>query len=379
MKLKNLSDFVNKYKNQKNINIFLRCDLNITENDLSRIDMSIPTINKLLNCKFINKVVICSHLGRPKYREPELSLKNRVLKELESKIKRKIKFIDYDRSLKFPDFYKSDNKIFLLENIRFFDGELNNSEELSRSLSSMCDVFINDAFGASHRKHSSVYGISFLMDSYAGSLMSKELSALTQINSESNGKSALIIGGAKIEDKSGILVNLLEKVDKVIIGGGMIANFLTMNLDNKMRKIFLNNRNKIYLPEDLLVSENFSEHSDKKTINSINYDDSQIIVDIGKKSINSISKLLKDIKVVLWNGSMGVFEWEQCNMGTRSLINLLKERNLKTYAGGGSTIEAINKFDHKSSFEHVSSGGGAFLELLEKGALPGMENLVKNE
>ena len=112
---------------------------------------------------------------------------------------------------------------------------------------------------------------------------------------------------------------------------------------------------------------------------SINYDDSQIIVDIGKKSINSISKLLKDIKVVLWNGSMGVFEWEQCNMGTRSLINLLKERNLKTYAGGGSTIEAINKFDHKSSFEHVSSGGGAFLELLEKGTLPGMENLVKNE
>ena len=141
--------------------------------------------------------------------------------------------------MKFPDFYKSDNKIFLLENIRFFDGELNNSEELSRSLSSMCNVFINDAFGASHRKHSSVYGISFLMDSYAGNLMSKELSALTQINSESNGKSALIIGGAKIEDKSGILVNLLEKVDKVIIGGGMIANFLTMNLDNKMKKFFL--------------------------------------------------------------------------------------------------------------------------------------------
>ena len=374
MKLKTLSDFKNKYRNQT-VNIFLRCDLNITENDLSRIEMSIPTIKKLLSYNFVNKIVICSHLGRPKSREVDLSLNNKVHKYLEIKLEREISFIDYKENLNFSEFFSSKDKIFLLENIRFFDGELNNSKLLSRALSSMCDVFINDAFGASHRKHSSVYGVSFLMDSYAGELMLKELSTITKINSTSSGKSVLIIGGAKIEDKSGILVNLIEKVDKIIIGGGMIANFLTKNLDKKLKEIYHTNKEKFYIPEDLLVSKNFSENSKKNIIHVSDYNDSLKIVDIGFKSIKSISELLKNIEIAIWNGSMGVFEWEQCSMGTKSLINLLKENNIKTYAGGGSTIEAINKFDHKSSFEHVSSGGGAFLELLEKETLPGIENL----
>ena len=376
MKLKTLSDFKNKYSNQK-VNIFLRCDLNITENDLSRIEMSIPTIKKLLSYNFVNKIVICSHLGRPKSREVELSLNNKVHKYLEMKLEREISFIDYKKNLNFSEFFSSKDKVFLLENIRFFDGELNNSKLLSRALSSMCDVFINDAFGASHRKHSSVYGVSFLMDSYAGELMLKELSTITKINSTSSGKSVLIIGGAKIEDKSGILVNLIEKVDKIIIGGGMIANFLTKNLDKKLKEIYQTNKEKFYIPEDLLVSKNFSENSEKNIIHVSDYNDSLKIVDIGFKSIKSISELLKNIEIAIWNGSMGVFEWEQCSMGTKSLINLLKENNIKTYAGGGSTIEAINKFDHKSSFEHVSSGGGAFLELLEKETLPGIENLYE--
>tara|TARA_Y100001970_G_scaffold28521_1_gene34957 strand:- start:4409 stop:5062 length:654 start_codon:yes stop_codon:yes gene_type:complete len=213
------------------------------------------------------------------------------------------------------------------------------------------------------------------MDSYAGELMLKELSTIAQINSKSSMKTILIIGGAKIADKSGILVNLIEKVDKVIIGGGMIANFLTLNLDKKLKEIYYANEEKFYIPEDLLVSKNFSENSEKNFISASDYNDSLKILDIGFKSINSISKLLKSIQIAIWNGSMGVFEWEQCNMGTKSLINLLKENNIKTYAGGGSTIEAINRFDHKSSFEHVSSGGGAFLELLEKETLPGIENL----
>ena len=160
MKLKTLSDFKNKYRNQT-VNIFLRCDLNITENDLSRIEMSIPTIKKLLSYNFVNKIVICSHLGRPKSREVGLSLYNKVHKYLEMKLEREISFIDYKENLNFSEFFSSKDKIFLLENIRFFDGELNNSKLLSRALSSMCDVFINDAFGASHRKHSSVYGVSF--------------------------------------------------------------------------------------------------------------------------------------------------------------------------------------------------------------------------
>ena len=178
-----------------------------------------------------------------------------------------------------------------------------------------------------------------------------------------------------IEENS--IENLIEKVDKIIIGGGMIANFLTRNLDKKLKEIYQTNKEKFYIPEDLLVTKNFSENSEKNIIHVSDYNDSLKIVDIGFKSIKSISELLKNIEIAIWNGSMGVFEWEQCSMGTKSLINLLKENNIKTYAGGGSTIEAINKFDHKSSFEHVSSGGGAFLELLEKETLPGIENLYE--
>ena len=162
MRLKNLVDIKEKYQS-KSINIFLRCDLNITDNDSSRIDFSVPTIKKLLKFKFVNKVIICSHLGRPKGQESNLSLSKKVLPELEKKIETKIEFLEYEENLKFSNFISSSKKLFLLENIRFFNGEENNDHNLNTILSSFCDVFVNDAFGASHRKHSSVYGISYLV------------------------------------------------------------------------------------------------------------------------------------------------------------------------------------------------------------------------
>jgi len=247
-------------------------------------------------------------------------------------------------------------------------------------LASLCDVYVNDAFGSSHRNHSSVYGISLIMDSYAGTLLKKELLILDSLFLNSSGKLALILGGAKIDDKVGILINLIDKVDKVIVGGGMIANFLTNNLNDQINEIYKKNIEKFYIPEDLLVSEDFSKNSATKTIFSENFDNSLKILDIGEKSLTSIEIILKEMQTVLWNGSMGVFEWEHCNIGTIGLINILSSnKKLKSYAGGGSTIEAINNFGEFSSFEHVSSGGGAFLEMLEKGTLTSIKNLLKDE
>lgn len=379
MNLKDLHDLEKKYNN-RNINVFLRCDLNITENDLSRIYLSIPTIKQLIGFKFINKIIICTHLGRPNLRDNEFSLINRVHPKLEKILDKNIEFIKYDEKLEFESFKKSKNKIFLLENIRFFNGEKENDFQLSSALASLCDVYVNDAFGSSHRNHSSVYGISLIMDSYAGYLLKKEFSILDSLFSTTSGKLVLILGGAKIDDKVGILVNLIDKVEKVIVGGGMIANFLTNNLNDRLNEIYKKNIEKFYIPEDLLVSENFSKNSTTKTIFSENFDDSLKILDIGKKSLSSIEIILKEMETVLWNGSMGVFEWEHCSIGTKGLINILSSnKKLKSYAGGGSTIEAINNFGKFSSFEHVSSGGGAFLEMLEKGILPSIKNLLKDE
>ena len=191
MRLKNLVDIKEKYQG-KSINIFLRCDLNITDNDSSRIDFSVPTIQKLLKFKFVNKVIICSHLGRPKGQESNFSLSKKVLPELEKKIGTKIEFLEYEENLKFSNFISSPNKLFLLENIRFFNGEENNDHNLNAILSSFCDVFVNDAFGASHRKHSSVYGISYLVDSYAGILLEKEYKILEELSNSTKSKSCLL-------------------------------------------------------------------------------------------------------------------------------------------------------------------------------------------
>ena len=379
MRLKNLADIEEKYQ-KKSINIFLRCDLNITENDSSRIDLSAPTIQRLLKYKFVNKVIICSHLGRPKDQECNLSLSKKVLPELEKKIGTKIDFLEYEENLKFSNFISSSNKLFLLENIRFFNGEENNDHNLNVLLSSHCDVFVNDAFGVSHRKHSSVYGVSFLVDSYAGILLENEYKILEELSSSAKSKSVLILGGAKIEDKSGILNNLVNNVDKIIIGGGMISNFLLNKLSDDLKYIYNKNIDKFYIPEDLLVSESLSQNSKTKLISSVEYSGNLKILDIGTKSLKSISKIINNMQIALWNGSMGIFEWEHCSIGTKGLLDILVlNKNLKTYCGGGSTIEAINRFSDKLLFEHVSSGGGAFLEMLEKGILPGMENLFKDE
>ena len=379
MKFYNLNDLKNDSTKDK-ISVFLRCDLNITDTDFTRVDLSLPTINFLLGINTISKIIICTHLGRPEGKfSKKLSVKNQLLPILQKKISNKIQYINLKESTdlnKLNSDFKT-KQIFLLENIRFDDREIVNSPDLVDLIASFSDVYVNDAFGTSHRRHASVYGISKVIKSYAGLLLEKEMQIIKGLFQNKTPNSCLIIGGAKIDDKAEVMMNLITKVDNIIIGGGMVSSFLTNKFPNSVNINLLDsNRDKFIIPEDLVISKEFKRDSQFKIINSSNYDEDMFIVDIGPKSSKKIDLIIQSSKFIVWNGSMGVFEWNGAENGTLNLINSL-ESNIHAvkYAGGGSTIEAINNYGLKHSFTHISSGGGAFLELLESGSLPALENL----
>ncbi|MEC7880677.1 MAG: phosphoglycerate kinase [Chloroflexota bacterium] len=380
MNLFNLDDLKNDYRNV-DINVFLRCDLNITESDYTRIDLSIPTILELLEFNSVKKLIICTHLGRPKGNfDPKLSTKNKIKPYLEKKLKKSIIQLNLNNDNDINSLINDSGRlIYLTENIRFSDGETNNSAELIGKIKSFSDVYVNDAFGASHRKHASVYGISKEIKSYSGRLLEKETEVVDSLgSSESN--TTLILGGAKIEDKAGILSNLIDKTQRVLIGGGMASSFITKDFPKTFNeKIYEENADKFFVPSDVVKVEEFSSKSKTEIVNAELFNKSSFIIDIGPKTIDKYSEIVKGSETVIWNGSMGVFEWKSGCLGTKELIKSIENSKCKAYAGGGSTIEAINAFGVKDSFEHISSGGGAFLELLESGSLVGIDNLIKNE
>tara|TARA_B100001029_G_scaffold179624_1_gene189929 strand:- start:3024 stop:4166 length:1143 start_codon:yes stop_codon:yes gene_type:complete len=380
MKLFNLDDLKNDFKNS-DINVFLRCDLNITENDYTRIDLSVPTINELLELDSVKKLIICTHLGRPERSfDPELSTKNKIKPYLEEKLRKAIIHLnlnddnDIDKLMK-----KSGKSIYLTENIRFYDGETSNGIELINKIKSISDVYVNDAFGASHRMHASVYGISNKIKSYAGRLLEKETEVIDSLGT-SKSNTTLILGGAKIKDKVGILMSLADKVQSILIGGGMVSSFLTEDFPETFnKKVYEDNRDKFFIPIDLVTVKDLSPESKTEKIDSELFNKDTFIIDIGSKTIKKYSKIINKSETVIWNGSMGIFEWESGCLGTKELIKSIMDSKCMTYAGGGSTIESINSFGDKDSFDHISSGGGAFLELLESGSLVGIDNLIKNE
>ena len=380
MNLFNLDDLKNDYENV-DINVFLRCDLNITENDFTRIDLSVPTILELIKFDSVKKLIICTHLGRPKSNfDSKLSTKNIIKPYLEKKLKKSIIHLDINDDNNINKLKNNSEKlIYLTENIRFYKGETNNSKALVDKIKSIADVYVNDAFGASHRKHASVYGISNEIKSYSGRLLEKETEVVDSLGN-SNSNTTLILGGAKIEDKAGILSNLVDKTQRILIGGGMVSSFITNDFPKTFnRKIYETNIDKFFVPDDLVKIKEFSPKSKPEIVNAKLYNKSSFIIDIGPKTINKYSEIVKDSETVIWNGSMGIFEWKSGCQGTKGLIKSIENSTCKAYAGGGSTIEAINSFGSKDSLEHISSGGGAFLELLESGSLVGIDNLIKNE
>ena len=386
--------------NLKGKKVLLRVDLNVPMkngaiSEISRIEKIIPTIKLLIEKQA--KIIILSHIGRPKGEIVEgMSLKP-ISKKLSSLINKEITFnnkkID---KIELSEVNNIENSsIMMLENIRFNKKEEINDERFAKEISNLGDIYVNDAFSVSHRSHASVDGITKFIPSYYGLQISEEINALKKITSEIKKPITLIIGGSKISTKIKIINNLIKKFDNVIIVGGMANTLLKHtgrkvgnsicenNCENLIKEILANSKKyncKITYPVDVVVSKSKESFGTNKDINDINEND--IILDIGKKTIALIKEIIDETNTVLWNGPAGYFENPNFQEGTREILEIISQRtnNNKIFsvAGGGETVAAINKFNKMNSFTFVSTAGGAFLEYLEGKTLPGIKALNQN-
>ena len=391
--MKNIKDQVNL----KDKIVLLRLDLNVplldrVITDETRIDKIIPIINFLLNNKA--KILILSHVGRPKGKKnSELSLKPICL-NLEKKINKKIKLIStnlYDLR-KNKLFLDKNEDVNLLENIRFYKEEEINDIKFAKHLASLGDLYVNDAFSCSHRQHASVSKITEFIPSYAGLQLQSEISALKKITSEIERPISCIIGGSKISTKIGLIKNLTFKLDNLIFVGGMANNILKFkgfeigksfkedNCNDLIEEIFNNanvNSCKIYYPEDVSIGKNFNSVAQFKKLTEISNED--MILDIGPKTIKNINKIVENSKTIFWNGPAGYFENTNFLNGSSEIAKIIgkrsKDNHVYSVVGGGDTIAVINKTTSIDNFNFVSTAGGAFLEYLEGKELPGIKAL----
>ena len=391
--MKSIKD--NQDLNQKKI--LLRLDLNVPLKnglitDETRINKILPIIEFLIKKK--SKIIILSHIGRPKGTiNNNLSLKP-ICENLEKKINQKISLInDNIFKLKKEDLFKDPNdKIVILENVRFYKEEEENDTSFAKHLASLADLYVNDAFSCSHRSHASVNKITKFLPSFAGLQLETEINALKKVTTEIKKPTTCIIGGSKISTKIGIIKNLIPKFDNIIIVGGMANNILNHkgnqignsikeeNCEKIIEEIFEISKQhscSINFPIDVLVGKNLDSASKAKELHEINKDD--LILDIGPKTINSIQKVIENSKTVLWNGPAGYFENPNFANGSYSIAKAIvkknKNKSIYSVAGGGDTIALINKINVIKDFNFVSTAGGAFLEYLEGKDLPGIKAL----
>jgi len=390
--MKNISNQKIVFKDKK---VLLRVDLNVpmkngSITELSRIEKIIPTIKFLLEKKA--KIIILSHIGRPKGEFIKSMSLMPISKKLESLLDKKILFyknIINKNTLTEINKIQS-GSIIMLENIRFNKGEEINDSKFSKNLSKLGNIYVNDAFSCSHRSHASVEGITKFIPSYFGLQISQEIDALKKITSEIKKPVTLIIGGSKISTKINIINNLVKKFDNIIIVGGM-ANTMLKHTGSKVGKSICEDNCellireilnvskkyncKITCPVDVVVSKNIDGNGKNKNINQINED--EMILDIGPNTIVSIKKIINQSNTVLWNGPAGYFENPNFQNGTREILQAISSKTIKdnifSVAGGGETVAAINKFKKLDSFTFVSTAGGAFLEYLEGKTLPGIK------
>jgi len=377
--------------------ILLRLDLNVPLDngkitDTTRIDKIIPTINFLL--KNNTKIIILSHVGRPKGKIIDsLSLKP-ICEDLKNKLNENVKLIT--KNLKEIDstnlFNTEDEKIVMLENLRFYSEEEKNDKEFAKHLASLADIYVNDAFSCSHRTHASIYEITKFLPSYAGLQLNLEIDALTKITSEIKKPITCIIGGSKISTKINIIKNLIPKFDNIIIVGGMANNVLKYkghnigksiredNCDKIIEEIFslsVKKNCKIIYPEDVTVGKNLNGLPEIKELNDVLED--ELILDIGPKSIKNINNIIEESNTILWNGPAGYFENPNFAKGSIEIAKKITEKNkantIYSVAGGGDTVALLNSVDAVNDFNFISTAGGAFLEYLEGKELPGIKAL----
>ena len=391
--MRNIQDETNL--NQKKV--LLRLDLNVPLDngkitDTTRIDKILPTINFLL--KNEAKIIILSHVGRPKGKVvSELSLKP-ICEDLKNKLNQNIKLVSKNiKEIKSTDLFNEyDEKIVILENLRFYEEEEKNDNGFAKHLASLADIYVNDAFSCSHRAHASIFEITKFIPSYAGLQLNLEIDALTKITSEIQRPITCIIGGSKISSKINIIKNLIAKFDNIIIVGGMANNILRYkgyeigksiqedNCDKIIEEIFSLSKKencKIIYPEDVAVGKNLDGSAEIKELNNISKD--ELILDIGPKTIKAINSLIEESSTILWNGPAGYFENPNFAKGSLEIAKKIIEKNknntIYSVAGGGDTVSLLNGIGAINNFNFVSTAGGAFLEYLEGKELPGIKAL----
>ena len=384
-----------KYLNTKKV--LLRLDLNVPlENykiiDSTRIDKILPTLNFLIQQE--TKIIILSHVGRPKGKiVKELSLKP-ICEDLQKKLNTAVKLIKNNiHEIKNKDFFNNfDEKILMLENIRFYPEEEENNYKFAKHIANLGDIYVNDAFSCSHRSHASINQISKFLPSYSGLQLDLEVNALNKITTEITKPITCIIGGSKISSKINIIKNFIPKFDNIIIVGGMANNFIEYFGNNIGKSIKEKNCNQIVneiilmskkercniiYPEDVIVSKDINGLPQNRELNQII--SNEMILDIGPKTITKISSIIDKSKTILWNGPAGYFENPNFANGSIEIAKKIIENNkankIFSVVGGGDTVSLLNSLNIVSNFNFVSTAGGAFLEYLEGKNLPGITAL----
>ena len=393
MSIKNFSEIT-----PQNKRVILRCDLNVPVKkgvigDDGRIVASLSTIKELLdnNCS----IVVIAHLGRPKGQiNPDLSLQP-IAKRLGELLNREVKFSTEILGIKNVAQTLAPGEILMLENIRFLENETSKDEalrnELATELSEYGDFYVGDGFGAVHRKHASVYELARLLPHCAGNLISNEVKVLEKLSSNPDRPYGVVLGGAKVSDKIGVISNLLDKVDVLIVGGGMVFTFLAANgmqigkslvetdLVPTVKDLLLRANSlgvKILLPSDIVVAKEFAENSQPSVVSSDQIPMDQMGLDIGPVSASAFADEIKKCKTVFWNGPMGVFEFANFSNGTKVVAQALTEVKGLAVVGGGDSAAAVRKLGFEDNqFGYISTGGGASLEYLEGKELPGLNAL----
>ena len=376
--------------------VLVRVDFNVPMEgkriaDDTRIRAALPTISELIRGSA--QIIMVTHLGRPKGFDPNLStepLAVALSKLLGQRVKHIVDCIGVEVEGIASELRAGD--VLLLENVRFYEEETKNGAEFAQKLASLADLYVNDAFGAAHRAHASTEGVTHYFDQCAaGLLMEKEIDYLSRVLHNPERPFVAILGGAKISDKIGVIENLLNKVDQLIIGGGMAYTFLKakglsvgnsivelnkLDLADELLKKALDRNLTIHLPQDHVIGREFDPNTDFQVISNENIPDGWSSFDIGRETVAKFSEIVDTAKTIIWNGPLGVYEFNRFAKGTLEIARRVAESEAVSVVGGGDCVAAVHQAGVADQITHISTGGGASLEFLEGKQLPGIEALT---